>query len=157
MKWFAAILVAVTLAACGSSSSSSGGGGSTTTTAPAGSSSTVATTATTKAAAGPIFTQNGSGTATTATFKVPNSWDLAWSYDCSGFPGGTGNFITTNYDLTGSAGGDAASGGNIDFDNQGINQLGASGSGVEHYHSGGNTKYIKVVSLCGWTLTVTKA
>jgi hypothetical protein len=88
---------------------------------------------------------------------VPNSWDFTWSYDCSNFPGGTGNFLTTNYDLTGSAGGTAASGGNIDFDNQGVNQLGKLGNGVEHYHSGGNTKYIKVVSECNWTITVTKA
>lgn len=88
---------------------------------------------------------------------MPNNWDLAWSYDCTVALGGTGNFITTNYDLTGSAGGNAQSGGNVDFDNQGVNQLGAKGSGVEHYHSGGNTKYITVTSECAWTITVTKA
>jgi hypothetical protein len=107
--------------------------------------------------AGPIFTQTGSGTATTASFKVPNSWDMAWSYDCANFYGGSGNFIVSIYDLTGSAGGTASSGGSLDFDNQGLNQLGANGSGVEHYHSGGNTKYLKIISECNWTVTVTKA
>jgi hypothetical protein len=106
--------------------------------------------------AGPIFTQTGSGTATTASFKVPNSWDMAWTYDCANF-GLSGNFIVQIYDLTGSAGGTAASGGNLDFDNQGVNQLGANGSGVEHYHSGGNTKYLKISSECNWSLTITKA
>jgi Protein of unknown function (DUF2510) len=106
--------------------------------------------------AGPIFTQTGSGTATTASFKVPNSWDMAWTYDCANF-GTSGNFVVSIYDLTGSAGGTEESGGSVDFDNQGVNQLGANGSGVEHFHSGGNTKYLKVISECNWTLTVTKA
>jgi hypothetical protein len=107
------------------------------------------TTPTTTAPAGPIFTQSGSGTATTDSFKVPSRWDLQWSYDCSGFAGGSGNFIVTIYD-------DYGQNSQVDFDNQGINQLGAGGNGVEHYHSGGNTKFFKVVSECNWTLTVTK-
>jgi Protein of unknown function (DUF2510) len=107
------------------------------------------------APAGPIFTQSGSGTATTATFKVPNNWDFAWTYDCSN-AGGTGNFITENWDYNGAVSGNR-NGGAMDLDNQGVNQLGPSGQGVEHYHSGGNTKYMKVNSECNWTLTVTKA
>ncbi len=143
----------VVLAACGSSSTKSGS--SSTTAAPAA--STAATTATTVAPAGPIFTQTGSGTATTASFKVPNQWNFTWSYDCTASSIGTGNFITANYDLTGSLGGNASSGGSLDIDNQGVNQVGPKGAGVEHYHSGGNTKYVKVISECPWTITVTKA
>jgi hypothetical protein len=81
---------------------------------------------------------------------VPNDWDLAWHYDCSGFAAGTGNFIITIYDYyPGHA--------QPDFDNQGVNQLGAGGQSVEHYHSGVNTKYLEIVSECPWKLTITKA
>ena len=151
-----AIIGVVILIAAIAGAAGGGGGGSkssattVSTAAPTASTNTPAPTA----QAGPIFTQAGSGTATTASFKVPNNWDFAWTYDCSNF-GGQGNFATTNYDLTGAITGNG-NGGAIDFDNQGVNQLGARGSGVEHYHSGGNTKYIKVISECAWTITVTK-
>jgi hypothetical protein len=94
-------------------------------------------------------TQNGSGTATTSSFKVPSSWNLGWSYDCSQNLGGQGNFIVDIYDDYGQKS-------QPDFDNQGINQLGAKGQGVEHYHSGGNSKFLKIGSECPWTVTVTK-
>jgi len=103
---------------------------------------------------GPIAKQSGSGSATIATFNVPNNWDLAWSYDCSKL-GTSGNFAITNYDYNGAITGNG-NGGAVDLDNQGINQHGNSGQGTEHYHSGGN-KYIKVISECAWTLTVTRA
>jgi hypothetical protein len=105
--------------------------------------------ATTKAPAGPIFTQSGTGTATTDKFKVPSDWNLAWHYDCSNFLGGSGNFIVTIYDYYGQNS-------QLDLDNQGVNQVGHGGDGVEHYHSGGNTKYFQINSECGWTVTVTK-
>jgi hypothetical protein len=38
-----------------------------------------------------------------------------------------------------------------------VNQLGQSGTGVEHYHSGGNTKFLKIDSECAWTVSVTAA
>jgi hypothetical protein len=104
---------------------------------------------TTKAPAGPIFTQSGSGTATTSSFKVPSSWDLGWSYDCTQTFGGQGNFAVDIWDDYGQKS-------QTDFDNQGVNQLGANGSGTEHYHSGGNTKFLKILSECPWTVTVTK-
>src|SRR5713101_798130 len=96
-----------------------------------------------------VFTQNGSGTAQTAVFKVPSSWNLAWTYDCSKSLGSTGNFIVSIYDFYGQKS-------QLDFDNQGVNQLGASGAGTEHYYSGGNKKYLKIVSECDWGVTVTK-
>ena len=112
---------------------------------------TVATTPpTTAAPAGPIFTQSGTGTATTGSFKVPSSWDLAWSFDCSQSVINTGLFNVQIYD-------DYGQNSQPDLDNQGINQTGAGTSGVEHYHSGGNTKFLKVIGSCPWTVTVTKA
>ncbi len=70
---------------------------------------------------------------------MPQSWDLAWSYDCSSF-GTQGNFQVF-YDYY-------SSGGQLDLENSPVNQLGASGSSVEHYHSGGNTKYLVTNSEC---------
>jgi hypothetical protein len=102
-----------------------------------------------KQAAGPIFTQAGTGTAQTATFKVPNNWDFAWHYDCSNF-GTSGNFSVQIYDYYGNNS-------QLDLDNQGVNQLGPSGTSTEHYHSGGNTKFLKIDSECAWTVTVTAA
>jgi len=138
----------LTLAACGSSTSS-GSDKPTPTKAQAAASTTVPAPSTTTAPpAGPIFTQAGSGSATTANFRVPDNWDLAWTYDCAKFPGGQGYFGVTIYDND--------EGQQLDFDNQGVNQSGPSGQGVEHYHSGGNQKFLKVNALCDWTITVTK-
>lgn len=95
-----------------------------------------------------VFTQTGQGTATTSSFKVPSNWDMIWSYDCSAF-GTTGNFFVTIYD-------DYGQDSTLDFDNQGVNQLGAGGKGVDHYHSGGNKKFLKVISECSWAVLVTK-
>lgn len=108
-------------------------------------------TTTTTAPPGPLFTQTGSGTAQTATFKVPNNWNLAWTYDCTSTFGGTGNFIVEIYDYYPN------SKSALDLDNQGVNQLGAQGKATDHYHSGGNTKYLSISSECPWTVTVTKA
>lgn len=97
----------------------------------------------------PIFTQTGTGTASTGKFRVPNDWDLAWHYDCTNF-GFQGNFQVTIYDA------DAEGGPAIDFDNIPINQLGMSGASVEHYHSGGNLKYLQINGECNWDITITK-
>ena len=102
------------------------------------------------AAAAPIFTQTGSGSAQTGVFKVPSDWDLAWSYDCSNFFGGSGNFVVSIYDYYGQNS-------QLDLDNQGVNQLGKSGTSTDHFHSGGNKKFLKINSECNWTVTVTKA
>lgn len=96
-----------------------------------------------------VFQQIGSGTAQTAVFKVPSTWNLTWSYDCTQFLGGRGNFIVSIYDFYGQNS-------QLDLDNQGVNQLGASGKGTEHYYSGGNKKYLKIVSECSWGVLVTK-
>jgi hypothetical protein len=61
----------------------------------------------------------------------------------------SGNLIVMIYDND--------DGQQLDFDNQGVNQLGQNGAGTEHYHSGGNQKFLKVVSTCDWTIKVTKA
>lgn len=86
---------------------------------------------------------SGSGTKSTLKFTAGGDWDLNWTYDCSGFSGGQGNFIVTVYN----------DGGSISYQNNGVNQLGKSDSGVEHYHNGG-TFYLEVNSECSWTINV---
>jgi hypothetical protein len=80
----------------------------------------------------------GSGTKQTQKFTAASDWDLEWSYDCSNF-GQQGNFIVTVYDSDGT----------MSFDNTAVNQLGKSGSDVQHYHKGG-TYYLSVNSECSW-------
>jgi hypothetical protein len=75
---------------------------------------------------------SGSGSHSTQTFTVPNTWTLAWSYDCSSL-GSSGNFIV---DVQGAS-------------VQGVNQLGSDGSGTETYHSGG-TVWLEINSECSW-------
>jgi hypothetical protein len=85
---------------------------------------------------------SGSGSKTTESFTAAGPWDLIWSYDCSSFAE-KGNFAVFVYDNNG----------NMSFDNSGVNQLGASGSDTEYYHTGG-TYYLEVNSECNWHMQV---
>ena len=84
----------------------------------------------------------GSGTKSTQTFTVGNSWQMNWSYDCSNF-GDQGNFQVFIYTSDGS----------MSFDNAPVNEEGMSGSDTEYYHAGGSY-YIEVNSECNWKITV---
>lgn len=84
----------------------------------------------------------GSGSKSTQKFTAGSDWDLNWSYDCSNF-GQDGNFQVFIYDGSGQ----------MSFRNSPVNQLGASDSGVEHYHNGG-TFYFTVNSVCSWKIQV---
>ncbi len=84
----------------------------------------------------------GSGSKTTQKFTAGKDWDLNWNYDCSNF-GQSGNLIVMIYDGNGS----------LSYRNTGVNQLGDSGSGVEHYHNSG-TFYLVVNSVCKWNIEV---
>jgi hypothetical protein len=85
---------------------------------------------------------NGNGSKSTEKFTTQGDWDLRYSYDCSSF-GGQGNFQVYIYNGDGSP----------SFANSGVNQLGASGSDVDHYHTGG-TFYLVVNSECAWHVQV---
>lgn len=89
-----------------------------------------------------LLSLKGNGTKTTQKFTAAGDWDLNWSYDCSNF-GGQGNFQVFIYTGDGS----------MSFSNSPVNQLGASGSDVEHYHAGG-TYYLEINSECSWKVTV---
>lgn len=84
----------------------------------------------------------GSGTKSTEKFTTAGSdWDLQYAYNCSNF-GSRGNFIVS---VNGGDGGLSS--------NAGVNQLGASGNDVDHYHTGG-TFYLEVNSECSWHIKV---
>jgi hypothetical protein len=85
---------------------------------------------------------SGNGTKTTQKFTAGKDWDLNWSYNCSNF-GQDGNFQVFIYDDSGQ----------LSFRNSPVNQLGASGADVEHYHNGG-TFYLTVNSVCSWKIQV---
>jgi len=85
---------------------------------------------------------SGSGSKSTQTFTVGNNWQMQWSYDCSSF-GDRGNFQVYIYT------GDGA----MSFDNNGVNQLGSSGSDMDYYHTGGSY-YLEVNSECSWHIKV---
>jgi len=86
---------------------------------------------------------SGSGSKTTQKFTAARDWDLTWSYDCSNF-GSQGNFEVFVYNGDGT----------LSFQNAPINQLGAKGNDVEHYHTGG-TFYLVMNSECGWHVIAT--
>ncbi|MDQ6617850.1 MAG: hypothetical protein M3083_24670 [Actinomycetota bacterium] len=92
-----------------------------------------------------LLSVSGTGLKKTEKFTTSsNDWDLAWSYDCSKFFGGKGNFqVYVN--------GQVNIGG---LSNLVVNELGASGSSVGHFHEGG-TLYLEVNSECTWTVKVT--
>jgi hypothetical protein len=83
----------------------------------------------------------GSGTKSTQTFTAPSNWTLDYTYDCSSFSNGKGNFQVYVFNADGSM--SSASG---------VNQLGSSGSDTEYYHQGGSL-YLEVNSECSWTIT----
>ena len=85
---------------------------------------------------------SGSGSKTTESFTTAGAWNLTYSYDCSSF-GDRGNFQVFIYNGDGS----------MSFSNSGVNQLGASGSDTDYYHTGG-TFYLEVNSECSWHIQV---
>lgn len=87
-------------------------------------------------AAATAFEDSGSGIHSTEAFHVNGSWELQWSYDCSSFSDGTGNFIV-----------------NVDGDVSDVlvSQLGSGDSGTEYVHHGGNV-YFEINSECNWTV-----
>ena len=143
---FLVVIGIVIIAAAGSSASKSS---TNPTSVPANSdNTTLATTQATstasavKATPQVLLDLTGSGSKTTQKFTTASDWDLNWSYDCTKFAGGSGNFQVFVYQGEGT----------MSLDNAGVNQLGASGTDVEHYHTGG-TFYLTVNSECPWHIT----
>jgi hypothetical protein len=85
---------------------------------------------------------SGSGTQNTATFTTPSNWHLSWSY--WGCPGGSSNFIVTEYNADGS----------IDPNGISVNELGTGRGPVATYAYGdAGSHYLSVnTEGCNWSL-----
>ena len=89
-----------------------------------------------------LFSGSGSGIESTRPFTVPASakgWHVNWTYNCASF-GMAGNFDFDVYQGT-----------QLDFNDNGPNQVGMKGSGTEHYYDTG-TFHLETNSECAWTL-----
>jgi len=120
---------------------------STTTKAPAASTTTTAKSTTTVATAATIYEKSGTGTSSSPNFTVPKEWQIQYTYDCSGFLGGKGNFIVT-------VNGVGKSGSNMDILAPQINQLGAGGTDTVYAHNDAGVKNLEVISECNWAIKV---
>jgi hypothetical protein len=103
-----------------------------------GSNGGVAAAPTTKAAApaGPLLKVSGNGINNTKQFTTGDSWNLAYTYDCTSF-GQAGNFAVTD-----------ESGMPL------VNELKLKGSGSSPQYNAG-THHLEINSECDWTITVT--
>jgi hypothetical protein len=89
-----------------------------------------------------LFSGSGSGMESTRPFTVPASakgWHVNWAYNCASF-GMAGNFDFSVYQGT-----------QLDFNDNGPNQLSTKGSGTEHFYDTG-TFHLSMSSECAWTV-----
>jgi hypothetical protein len=85
-----------------------------------------------------VLVQSGNGLKTTKTFRVHGDWDLHYSYNCSNFGLGQGNFQVWEDNSIGIF----------------VNELGKRGSDVTHQHDGSGSLALKINSECRWTIKV---
>lgn len=91
-----------------------------------------------------IFSQSGTGNASTGSFTVPSGaaeWDVDWSYNCANF-GQPGSFM---YQVSTATA--------LDFSDVGPSPSGMSGSATAHYYDTG-TFHFTTISECDWTIEV---
>jgi hypothetical protein len=84
----------------------------------------------------------GTGTQNSAAFTTLSNWHLSWSY--WGCPGGSSNFIVTEYNADGT----------MDFNGITVNELGTGRGPVATYAYGdGGSHYLSVnTEGCSWSL-----
>jgi hypothetical protein len=88
-----------------------------------------------------VLQVSGTGTKTTKNFTIgKGDWSLAYTYDCSGFASGQGNFQVYE-----------------DYPNGQIlaNELGKSGKQTTYQHGDSGTHSLEVNSECAWSITAT--
>jgi hypothetical protein len=77
------------------------------------------------------------------TIRGTGNWVLRYSYDCSGQPGGKGNFIVDE---------DAMYNDNLSA--VAINRLGSGGHGSWHVHGDAGRHYLEILTECPYKITV---
>jgi hypothetical protein len=118
-------------------------------TAPAGSSPTTGPSNIAKV----LLDANASAGDTTREFTAPGAWDMAWSYDCTGYSPGVSQpspyictFDVKVFDYKGS----------LSLANRGFTQKGTKNHGVAHYQTGG-TYFLLVDFESKWAIRVSAA
>lgn len=86
-----------------------------------------------------VATFSGSGITNTPQFAVSSTWKLDYSFDCSGFGDGTGNFIILEDGTYGA---------------MEVDELAASKTGSSYAYDDAGTHYLEVDSECSWTLKI---
>lgn len=133
------IVIALLLAGCSGTTHPKAAGGATTTSPAAV--TTVAPT-TTVPQLPVIWSQAGSGDATTAAVTVPTTeWQLVWSFDCSALA--RGGYVYVSAYTQGSALVQE-----MDQEGKGTH------SGVATYHDGPGSYYFEVDANCPWKIQV---
>lgn len=95
-------------------------------------------------AAGPktLLNISGKGIKKSAIFKTADEWQVAYTYDCSSFYGGSGNFQVMQYSGAG------------DLQDILVNELDKKGGDTVPVHASAGAHYLEVNSECKWTLKV---
>jgi hypothetical protein len=88
-----------------------------------------------------VFSQSGSGIHTTQPFQIDDGWTLKYTFDCSNFGLGKGNFMVNVANANGS----------FVFRDDGPNELAAKGANSDYEPEGG-LLILKVNSECSWTV-----
>ena len=88
-----------------------------------------------------LLDMGGSGIKNSAQFNAPDHWRLAYTYDCTSFLGGQGNFQVYLYQGS-------------DLVDILVNELGAKGSDTTDVYSGGDGMHLEMNSECNWHVTV---
>jgi hypothetical protein len=91
-----------------------------------------------------IFDAAGSGSSTTAPFRLPDQWSLRWSFDCSRSIAGPGIFSVEV----------VATSSRPRHDPQipRLLRFATSGFGIERYARGGHRAFLRIASECAWTV-----
>jgi hypothetical protein len=88
-----------------------------------------------------LLNLSGEGNQNTQPFTTTGEWTVTYTYDCSN-DAGQGNFIYNVANTDGS-----------DNNDNGANELGASGGTTDTYYDAGQ-HYLSIDSECNWTVTV---
>lgn len=85
---------------------------------------------------------SGNGTQNSASFTTGPNWSIAYTFDCSNFSDGTGNFQIFVY----------TDGGLPDAP---VNELSRGGNSTTYEHDNPGSHYLTMNSECPWTVKVT--
>ena len=88
-----------------------------------------------------LLTLSGNGIKKSALFDTPAEWSLTYTFDCTKFAGGTGNFQVFEYT-------------NGNLHDVLVNELSAKGGDTIPQHGDRGQHYLEMNSECSWTVTV---